>query len=67
MKKGIGIPTPTQTLVHRLRLMADAGGVLTRDRVKTVIEAADRMEELNEQVITMTNHPNTSQDSSMCP
>ena len=61
----MGNPTPTQTLIHRLRLMADAGGMLSRDRIRTVIEAADRMEELNEQVITMANHPDTPQDSSM--
>ena len=46
MSKGLGQPTPTQTLVHRLRLMADSGGMLTRDRIRTVIEAADRLEEL---------------------
>ena len=46
----MGQRTPTDTLIHRLRLMADAGGVLTRDRKRTVIEAADRLDELNDRV-----------------
>jgi len=45
---GIGQRTPTEKLIHRLRLMADAGGVLTRDRIRTVIESADRLEELDD-------------------
>ena len=67
MSKGIGNPTPTQTLIHRLRLMADAGGMLSRDRIRTVIEAADRLEDLNEQIISMSDSHNTSLDSSMFP
>ena len=67
MSKGIGNPTPTQTLIHRLRLMADAGGMLSRDRIRTVIEAADRLEELNEQIISLSDSHNTSLDSSMFP
>jgi len=46
LSKGLGQPTPTDTLIHRLRLMADSGGMLTRDRTRTVIEAADRLDEL---------------------
>lgn len=34
--------------------MADAGGVLTRDRVKTIIEAADRLEDLDERIAIIT-------------
>lgn len=49
----VGQPTPTDRLVHRLRLMADSGGVLTRDRIRTIIEAADRMEELDDRVSAM--------------
>ena len=45
-----GSPTPTVLLIHRLRLMADAGGIMTRDRKATVIEAADRLEELDERL-----------------
>lgn len=67
MSKGIGNPTPTQTLIHRLRLMADAGGMLSRDRIRTVIEAADRLEDLNEQIISLSDSHNTSLDSSMFP
>lgn len=54
MGKGIGSPTPSATLVHRLRLMADAGGMLTRDRTRTIIEAADRIDDLQERVDIMT-------------
>ena len=50
MAKGIGTPTPSSVLVHRLRLMADAGGMLTRDRTRTVIEAADRIDGLCDQI-----------------
>lgn len=67
MGKGIGNPTPTSVIIHRLRLMADAGGVLTRDRVKTVIEAADRIEELNERIAVMAEKNNTSLSSDMFP
>ena len=49
----LGNPTPTDKLIHRLRLMADAGGMLTRDRLRTVIEAADRLEDLDERVAIM--------------
>ena len=54
MAKGIGQRTPTDKLIHKLRLMADAGGMLTRDRIKTVIESADRMEELDERIAIMS-------------
>ena len=50
----MGQRTPTETLSHRLRLMADAGGVLTRDRKRTCIEAADRLSELDERVAIMS-------------
>ena len=48
MTKGIGTPIPVDKLIHRLRLMADAGGMLTRDRIRTIIEAADRLEQLSD-------------------
>lgn len=44
MTKGLGLLTPTDKLVHKLRLMADAGGMLTRDRIRVIIESADRLE-----------------------
>ena len=53
MGKGLGTRTPTDKLIHRLRLMADAGGMLTRNRIRDVIEAADRLEELDERVAIM--------------
>ena len=63
----LGNPTPTQTLIHRLRLMADAGGVLTKDRTRTVIETADRLEELDEQLTILADRNNTSLNSDMFP
>ena len=57
MSKGIGQPTPTTKLIHRLRLMADAGGMLTRDRIKTIIETADRLEDLDERIAIMMEKP----------
>ena len=36
---------PTDKLVDRLRLMASAGGMLTRDRIEAITQAADRLEE----------------------
>lgn len=63
----IGTPTPTTKLIHRLRLMADAGGMLTKDRIRTVIEAADRLEELDERVAIMAEGNNTSLSPDMFP
>ena len=54
MGNGMGQRTPVNKLINRLRLMADAGGMLTRDRIKTIIEAADRLEELDERVAIMS-------------
>lgn len=54
MSNKLGQPTHTTALIHRLRLMADSGGMLTRDRIKTIIESADRLEELDERVAIMT-------------
>ena len=51
--KDFGQPTPTTKLIHKLRLMADAGGMLTRDRIRVLIESADRLEELDERVAIM--------------
>ena len=53
MKKVSGNPTPTNKLIHRLRLMAGAGGMLTRDRIKTIAEAADRLEIYDERIAIM--------------
>ena len=58
---GLGQRTPTDTLIHRLRLMADVGGVFSRDRKRTVIEAADRLEELDERVAIMEEGNKPSQ------
>ena len=34
---------PSDQLVKRLRLMADAGGMLTKDRIEAIRQAADRI------------------------
>lgn len=63
MTKGLGHRTPTAKLINRLRLMADAGGMLSRDRIRTVIESADRLEELDERIAIMTEcDPGGEQD-----
>ena len=48
-----GNPTATNKLIYRLRLMAGAGGMLTRDRLKTISEAADRLEDYDERISIM--------------
>ena len=58
-----GNPTPVNKLIYRLRLMAGAGGMLTRDRIKTVMEAADRLEEFDERIAIMTE--SASEDNPM--
>lgn len=64
---GMGRPATTDELIHRLRLMADSGGVLTRDRIRTVMDAADRLEEMDEKIAFMTEgwkpEKNTGGDS----
>ena len=37
---------PTKDLIRRLLLMADAGGMLTRDRIDAIRQAASRLQEL---------------------
>lgn len=59
MNKVSGNPMPTDKIVSRLRLMAGAGGMLTRDRLMTVTLAADRLEELDERIAIMTEQENT--------
>lgn len=58
MNKISGNPTPTNKLVSRLRLMAGAGGMLTRDRLRTVSEAADRLEDYDERIAIMLEENN---------
>lgn len=58
MSKVSGNPMPTDKIVSRLRLMAGAGGMLTRDRLLTCTLAADRLEELDEQIAIMTEQEN---------
>lgn len=45
---------PTNKLISRLRLMASAGGMLTKDRIEAITQAADRLEDLDERVAIMT-------------
>lgn len=58
MNKVSGNPIPTDKLVYRLRLMASSGGMLTRDRLKVLTEAADRLEFFDTSFTEMTkkNH-----------
>ena len=44
----------TNDLIKRLRLMADSGGMLSRDRLEAVRQAADRLEDLDERIAIMT-------------
>ena len=44
----------TNELIRRLRLMADTGGMLTKDRLEAVRQAADRLEDLDERVSIMS-------------
>lgn len=53
---GIGNPTHTDKLIYRLRLMAESGGMISRDRKKTIIESADRLEALSERIAIMSEH-----------
>ena len=55
----MGNPTPSSMLVHKLRLMADAGGMLTKDRIRVLIESADRIEDLDERIAIMTEEGST--------
>ena len=47
------VQLPTDKLISRLRLMASAGGMLTKDLLRTVAEAADRLEEYDERIAIM--------------
>ena len=49
-------PTKTETLVHRLRLMAESGGMITKDRKRTIMESAGRLSELDEALKILQNH-----------
>ena len=49
-----GNPTPTDRIIARLRLMASAGGMLTRDRLLLIMEAADRLEDYDERIAIMS-------------
>jgi len=46
---------PTLELIRRLRLMYSAGGMLTKDRLEAILQAADRLEELDERVAIMSS------------
>lgn len=63
----LGTPTPTVKLIHYLRLMADAGGVLTRNRIRTLIESADRLEDLDERIAIMSEQDYAGQTPSFPP
>ena len=52
-------PTKTETLIHRLNLMADAGGMITKDRRRTIMEAAGRLSELDEAIRILMDNQDT--------
>ena len=45
---------PTNKLIDRLRLMASVGGMLTKDRIEAISQAADRLEDFDERIAIMT-------------
>ena len=49
-------PTKTEVLAHRLTLMAEAGGMITRDRRKTIMESAGRLTDLQQTLDTIQSH-----------
>ena len=49
-------PTKTFVLIHRLNLMAEAGGMITKDRRRTIMEAAGRLSELDEAIRILQEH-----------
>lgn len=49
-------PIPEKQLVSRLRLMAEAGGMLTKDRLEAVRQAADRIEEYSKLLSIALGH-----------
>lgn len=63
MNKVSGNPMPTNKMVYRLRLFADAGGNLTRDRRELIIQAADRLEDLEERIAIMTEQDNAGNEN----
>lgn len=63
MDKVSGNPMPTDKIVSRLRLMAGAGGMLTRDRLMTVTLAADRLEDMEERIAIMTEQDNAGNEN----
>lgn len=58
MNKVSGNPIPTEKMIHRMRLFADVGGMLSRDRRDLIVQAADRLEELDERISIMTEQEN---------
>lgn len=54
---------PTVQLIKRLHLMADTGGMLTKDRIEAVRQAADRLEQFDERIAIMNEgkHVDVSQ------
>lgn len=50
MSKKLIPKTSTDQLIRKLRLMGEVGGMLSKDRIRVVLEAADRLEELDERV-----------------
>lgn len=58
-----GNPLSTDTLIHRLRMMAASGGPLTDDRTNVLLQAADRLEDYAERIAIMTENDPLSEDA----
>lgn len=50
------LPMRTSEILRRLDIMSEAGGMLTKDRLCTVREAAARIRELDEAVNILKSH-----------
>lgn len=46
-------PMKTQEILRRLDIMVESGGMLTKDRIRAIREAAARIRELEEAVLIL--------------
>ena len=50
------LPMKTSEILRRLDIMSESGGMLTKDRLRTVREAAARIRELDDAVNILKSH-----------
>lgn len=58
-----GNPLSTDTLIHRLRMMAASGGPLTDERTDVLLQVADRLEDYAERIAIMMESNPLSEDA----